>query len=99
MGHTLVVPKRHRENTFEISEKELAHSSKVVKKVASAVKKAANVEGVKIVQNNGEAAGQMISHLHVHIILMHAELSSLHNREIREAIVLEGDAKKIRRFL
>jgi histidine triad (HIT) family protein len=99
VGHTLVVPKRHYENVFEISEEEVAHLSKVVKKVAYAVEKAVSAEGIRIVQNNGEAAGQVIFHLHVHIIPMYAGLSSLHNREIREASVLEGDAKRIRRFL
>jgi histidine triad (HIT) family protein len=99
VGHTLVVPKRHYENIFEISEEEVAHLSKVVQKVAYAVKKAASAEGIRIVQNNGEAAGQVIFHLHVHIIPMHTELSSLHDREIREASVLEGDAKRIKQFL
>jgi histidine triad (HIT) family protein len=99
VGHTLVVPKRHYENIFEISEKEVAHLSKIVKKVAYAVEKAVSAEGIRIVQNNGEAAGQVIFHLHVHIIPMYGELSSLHNREIREASVLEGDAKRIRQFL
>jgi histidine triad (HIT) family protein len=99
VGHTLVAPKRHCENIFEISEEEVAHLSKIVKKVAYAVKKAVSAEGIRIVQNNGEAAGQVIFHLHVHIIPMYAELSSLHNREIREASMLEGDARRIRQFL
>jgi histidine triad (HIT) family protein len=99
VGHTLVVPRRHHENVFEISEEEVAQLAKVVKKVAYAVEKAVSAEGIRIVQNNGEAAGQVIFHLHVHIIPMYTELSSLHNREIREASVLEGDAKRIRQFL
>jgi histidine triad (HIT) family protein len=99
VGHTLVVPRRHYENVFEISEEEVAQLAKVVKKVAYAVEKAVSAEGIRIVQNNGEAAGQVIFHLHVHIIPMYTELSSLHNREIREASVLEGDAKRIRQFL
>jgi histidine triad (HIT) family protein len=99
VGHTLVVPKSHYENIFEMPEEEVAHLSKIVKRVALAVKKAVGAEGIRIVQNNGEAAGQVIFHLHVHIIPMYAEFSSLHNREIREASVLEGDAKRIRQFL
>lgn len=99
VGHTLVVPKRHYENIFEISEEEVVHLSKIVKKVAYAVRKAVSAEGIRIVQNNGEAAGQVIFHLHVHVIPMYAELSSLYNLEIREASVLEGDAKRIRQFL
>lgn len=87
VGHTLVVPKRHYENIFEISEEEVVHLSKIVKKVAYAVRKAVSAEGIRIVQNNGEAAGQVIFHLHVHVIPMYAELSSLYNLEIREASV------------
>jgi histidine triad (HIT) family protein len=99
VGHTLVVPKRHYENIFEISEEEVAHLSKIVKKVAYAVKRAENAEGIRIVQNNGEAAGQVIFHLHVHIIPMHTKLPSLHNRESREASELESDAKRISQFI
>jgi histidine triad (HIT) family protein len=99
VGHTLVVPKIHYENVFEISEEEVAHLSKIVKRVAYAVKKAVSAEGIRIVQNNGEAAGQVIFHLHFHIIPMYEEISSLHSREIREAKALEADAKRIRQFL
>jgi histidine triad (HIT) family protein len=99
VGHTLVVPRKHYENIFEIPEEEVAHLSKIVKKVAHAVKKAVSAEGIRIVQNNGEAAGQVIFHLHVHIIPMYAEFPSLHNRETREASALNGDAKRIRQFL
>jgi histidine triad (HIT) family protein len=98
-GHTLVIPKKHYENIFEISEEEIAHLFKVVRKVAHAVKRAENAEGIRIVQNNGEAAGQVIFHLHVHIIPMYKTIPPLHHREIREASALESDAKRIRRFL
>ncbi len=98
-GHTLVVPKRHCENIFEVSEEEIAHLFKIVKKVACAVKRAVNAEGIRIVQNNGEAAGQVIFHLHVHIIPMHKTLQPLHSHQIRKASALENDAKRIRQFL
>ena len=99
VGHTLVVPKVHYENVFEIPEEEMAHLSKIVKRVAYAVKKAVSAEGIRIVQNNGEAAGQVIFHLHFHIIPMHAEISSLHYRETRGVNALEGDAERIKQFL
>jgi histidine triad (HIT) family protein len=99
VGHTLVVPRKHYENIFEIPEEEVAHLSKIVKKVAYGVKKAVGAEGIRIVQNNGKAAGQVVFHLHIHIIPMYAEYPSLHNREIREASALEGDAKRIKQFL
>ncbi len=99
VGHTLIIPKKHYENVFEIPEEELAHLSKIVKKVASAVKKAENAEGIRILQNNGEAAGQVIFHLHFHIIPMHMAQPPLHHHEIRETSTLESDANRIRKFV
>jgi histidine triad (HIT) family protein len=99
VGHTLVIPKKHYENIFEIPEDEIAHLFKIVKQVAHAVKRAENTESIRIVQNNGEAAGQVIFHLHAHIIPMYKTIPPLHHREIREASALESDAERIRRFL
>jgi len=99
VGHTLVISRKHYENVFEIPEEEIAHLFTIVKKVAHAVKRAENAEGIRIVQNNGEAAGQVIFHLHVHIIPMYKEISPFHHREIREASALENDEKRIRPFL
>jgi histidine triad (HIT) family protein len=67
-GHTLVVPRKHYENILEIPDDELAHLFRVVKRVASAIMRAESAEGLRIVQNNGTAAHQVVFHLHVHII-------------------------------
>jgi histidine triad (HIT) family protein len=67
-GHTLVVPKNHYENIYKISEEETAYLFKIVKRVAHAVRDAVSAEGIRVVQNNGEAAGQVVFHFHVHII-------------------------------
>ncbi len=99
IGHTLVVPKKHYENIYEIPEEEVAHLYKIVKKVAYAVKNAVSAEGIRIVQNNGTAAGQVIFHLHVHIIPMNQQHSFLHYPETRDAKALEEDATRIRRFI
>jgi histidine triad (HIT) family protein len=99
VGHTLVVPKKHYENIYEIPEDEVAYLYKIVKKMAHAVKKAVDAEGIRIVQNNGEAAGQVIFHLHVHIIPMNKNQSWLHHTRMRGADALEDDAKRIRQFI
>ena len=99
VGHTLVVPKRHYENIYEIPEDEVAHLSKIVKKVAYAVKTAVNAEGIRIIQNNGEAAGQVIFHFHVHVIPMYKTLRSPHHHEIRDLSALESDARLIKQFI
>jgi len=67
-GHTLVIPKEHYETIFEIPEELVAHLYRIVKRVALAVKKATEADGISIIQQNGKAAGQEIFHLHVHVI-------------------------------
>jgi len=67
-GHTLIIPKAHFENIYEIPDDEIAHLYRIVKKVASAVKKGVNAEGVSVTQHNGSAALQRVFHLHVHVI-------------------------------
>ncbi|MEJ5328085.1 MAG: HIT family protein [Candidatus Bathyarchaeia archaeon] len=99
IGHTLVVPKKHYENIYEIPEEEHAYLYRIVKKVAYAVRKAMSAPGIRIVQNNGATAGQVIFHLHVHVIPMHTQSSFPHQPDIRDAEALERDAAMIRRFI
>ena len=68
MGHTLVIPKAHYVDIFDIPEKELSQMYKVAKQVSFAVKKATNADGISIIQQNGKAAGQDIFHIHVHVV-------------------------------
>ena len=67
-GHVIVLPKNHASNVFEISEEELSGAMIVAKKVAAMLKEKLGCDGVNILQNNGEAAGQTVFHLHVHVI-------------------------------
>ena len=67
-GHVIVLPKAHAENIFSIPDEDLKKAICVAKKIAAAVKKAYNCDGVNILQNNGEAAGQSVFHLHIHVI-------------------------------
>lgn len=98
-GHTLVICKKHYENIFEIPDEELAYLSKIVKKVATAVTQSEKAQGVRIVQNNGAAAHQIIFHFHVHIIPefeghgIHSLRATLAKNE------LESVAAKIRKFI
>lgn len=67
-GHTLVVPKKHIETILETSDSEAAHLIQVVKKTAAAVKAGTNADGISIAQSNGKAAGQLVPHMHFHVI-------------------------------
>jgi len=70
-GHTLVIPKIHYENIYEIPDDEIAHLYTIVKKIAMAVKKGVNAEGISVTQHNERAALQRVFHLHVHVIPRH----------------------------
>ena len=67
-GHMLVAPKKHAENIFDISEGDLAAVIKGVKRCSNAVKEALKAEGITVLQLNGRASGQVVPHLHIHII-------------------------------
>lgn len=67
-GHVIILPKNHVANVFEADEEVYAGAMKVAKKIAAALKKVFNCDGINILQNNGEVAGQTVFHLHVHVI-------------------------------
>ncbi len=67
-GHALIIPKAHYSDIFEIGDKEAAALYPLAKKMAAQIKKAVGAEGINIVQNNGEVAGQSVYHFHLHII-------------------------------
>ena len=98
IGHTLVIPKKHYESIHQISDEEVANLYIVVKRVAEAVDKGIGPEGIRIVQNNGESAGQVIPHFHVHVIPMYRQMPTFHGN-MRENSVLESDAERIRLHL
>lgn len=67
-GHTLVCPKEHGETIWDMKEGDIAELFKVAFKVSKAVVAAVGADGFRFVQNNGEAANQVVAHVHVHVI-------------------------------
>jgi histidine triad (HIT) family protein len=67
-GHTLVVPKKHYETIFELPDKMVAELFRAVKRVSVGIKKGMKADGITIAQSNESAAGQVINHIHVHVI-------------------------------
>ena len=67
-GHVIILPKKHAANIFELDEAEASKVLPIAKKIATAVMKTYHCDGVNILQNNGEAAGQTVFHLHVHVV-------------------------------
>ena len=67
-GHALILPKEHAANLFELSEELAAKALLVAQKIAVRMKNTLGCDGLNLVQNNGEAAGQTVSHFHIHVI-------------------------------
>ncbi len=67
-GHTLVIPKVGARNLFDIAEADLQDLIVKTQKVARAVRDGLNPDGVRLMQFNGDAAGQTVFHIHFHIL-------------------------------
>lgn len=67
-GHTLVIPKKHYKNILEVNDETLTHLIVVTKKLANKIVKNLNANGVNILTNANEIAGQTVMHFHIHII-------------------------------
>lgn len=67
-GHTLIIPKDHFDDLLSADEETLESVLKLAQRIGAAQLRALKCDGFNVVQNNGEAAGQTVHHLHVHII-------------------------------
>ena len=67
-GHTLILPKAPARNILDVDPDDLAHVMKVAQKIAKAAMTAFDAEGVTVQQFNESAGGQVVFHLHVHVI-------------------------------
>lgn len=67
-GHTLVIPKHPARNLLDVPVDELAHVMKIAQKIAHAGKQAFEADGITVQQFNEAAGGQVVFHLHVHVI-------------------------------
>ena len=68
LGHTLIVPKRHYSKVQDMNMEDSAGTFDLLRVVTAAVEKAAGVKASTIAIHNGPEAGQVILHVHVHII-------------------------------
>ena len=67
-GHTLVLPKAPARNLLDVDPTDLAHVMQVAQKIARAAVKVFDADGITIQQFNESAGGQVVFHLHVHVI-------------------------------
>lgn len=67
-GHALILPKQHARSLLEYPADKLGHVFETAQKVGQAMEKELGADGVNILANCREAAGQTVDHFHVHII-------------------------------
>lgn len=67
-GHSLVIPKKHYETLLEMPEKELKDVVAVTQKLSKIIIKAVDAKGFNILQSNNSVAGQIVPHVHFHVI-------------------------------
>lgn len=92
-GHTLVIPKKHAVNIYDIETEEIAEMVKTGKILAPIIRDVVNAAGMNIHMNNEKAGGQAVFHAHIHLIPRH-ENDGLTHWPSREAYT-DGEAVKL----
>lgn len=96
-GHCLVIPKKAARNILDVDADSMAAVMRTVQKLSHAVMTAFAADGVTIQQFNESAGGQVVFHLHVHVLPRHAGVSlKPHTGQMADKAVLEANAQKIR---
>lgn len=72
-GHAILMPKTHNENLFDFDTEILSKALPIAKKVGSIMMKELQCDGLNILQNNNESAGQTVFHFHIHLIPRYVE--------------------------
>lgn len=89
VGHCLIIPKKHCDDIFDMDKIVATKIFPLASKMAKSIKKSLKCDGINILQNSGEAAGQTVSHFHVHII----------PRYKNDNVTIKWDNKKIEQTL
>ena len=67
-GHALVIPKEHSRDVYAVSDAAIAATVATAKRIAAAVDKTLNPDGLNLLQCNGPAAAQSVFHFHMHVL-------------------------------
>jgi histidine triad (HIT) family protein len=96
VGHTLVIPKAQARNILDISPEDFAHVARVAQEIARAAMTAFDADGVTIQQFSEPASGQVVFHLHMHVMPRHEGVGLLPPASRKEdGKVLEANAAKL----
>jgi histidine triad (HIT) family protein len=99
-GHTLVLPKAPARNILDVKPADLAHVMQVAQRIAQAAMTAFAADGITLQQFNESAGGQVVFHLHVHVIPRHAGGALKAPASVKEAPdVLAAHAERLKAAL
>ena len=95
-GHTLVIPKAPARNIFDITPDDYAHVARTAQKIATAAKQAFLADGMTVAQYSEASGGQVVFHLHMHVMPRHDNVGLLPAATRKEdPKVLEDNATKL----
>jgi histidine triad (HIT) family protein len=95
-GHTLVIPKAPARNILDIEPEDFAHVARASRAIAHAAMQAFNADGITLQQFSEAAGGQVVFHLHMHVMPRHNGIALLPPGSRKEdAKVLEDNATKL----
>ncbi|TCT04710.1 HIT family protein [Aquabacter spiritensis] len=99
-GHTLVIPKAPARNILDIAPDDLAYVATIAQKIAKAGKDAFAADGVTVQQFNESAGGQVVFHLHIHVIPRHEGVAMKPAASVKEDMaVLAQHADRLKAAL
>lgn len=91
-GHTLVIPKNHSLNIFEVSSEDWSAVTEAARVLSGVIEKTLGAKGVNLMMNNREHAGQLVDHTHVHII---PRFTDDNHRQWAHSSYKDGEAENI----
>ena len=98
-GHTLVIPKSPAVTLLDLAPEAAAYTIQVVQKVAKAMEKALDVQGIVLMQLSGAAAGQTVPHVHFHLIPSSIHELGKHGAVMGDQVQIQALAEKIKAAL
>lgn len=98
-GHTLVIPKSKAVTLLDLPADDLSYTIQIVQKVAKAIEKALNSQGIVLMQLSGESAGQTVPHIHFHLIPSSIHQLGKHANQMGDQTHIAQLAEKIKAAL
>jgi histidine triad (HIT) family protein len=92
-GHTLIIPKQHYRTFLDVPETELHTYSLAIQRVGKILKEALQFDGFNLFQNNEEVAGQIVFHVHFHLVPRYSATDIQYQRP--QVSYTEGEVESI----